>query len=75
MKSKQYLIKNLDNGLVARWNEHPILFDTQEEAEDFIESNPDFFKKANFELESGIYFIDNSINYRDIMKLMLKEEK
>ena len=30
MKGMQYVIENLSNGLVARWDENVILFDTQE---------------------------------------------
>ena len=74
MKPMQYIIKNLDNGLLAKWNDDVILFDSQEEAKEFIETFPDFFEKANFELSKGIYFIDNSINYKDIPKESINEE-
>ncbi len=35
MKDIQYIIKNLDNGLAARWDQNVILFDSQEEAEEW----------------------------------------
>jgi hypothetical protein len=66
MKSMQYAIKNLDNGLFARWDEMVILFDTQEEAEEMITLLPEFFcQPKNLEIKKGIYFTDNSINYKD----------
>ena len=36
MKGMQYTIVNLDNGLYAQWDEDVIIFDTQEEAEQFL---------------------------------------
>lgn len=70
MKQAQYLIENLENGLVTRLGELIVLFDSQEEAEEFINKFPDFFENANFKLTNGIYFINNSINYKDITKEM-----
>lgn len=67
MKGMQYVIKNLSNGLVARWDENVILFDTQEEAEEMISLFPYFFcQPKDLEIEKGIYFIDNSINYKEL---------
>lgn len=67
MKGMQYTIKRLDNGLQAQWEENTILFDTQEEAEEMITFFPDFFKRPKeIEIKKGIYFIDKSINYKDL---------
>lgn len=67
MKGMQYTITRLDNGLQAQWEENTILFDTQEEAEEMITLFPDFFKTPKgIEIKKGIYFIDNSINYKDL---------
>ena len=75
MKPSQYVIENLDNSFVVRWGENPILFDSQEEAEEFIDMFPKFFKGCNYKLSKGIYFLDNSINYKDIPKEKLEEQK
>ncbi len=65
MKSMQYTIVRLDNGLQAQWDEDTILFDTQEEAEEMIMLFPDFFcTPKGLEIKKGIYFIDKSINYK-----------
>lgn len=80
MKDMQYVIKRLDNGLQAQWDEDTILFDTQEEAEEMIELFPEFFDNPkSIEIKKGIYYIDNSINYKDLketddFKEYLKEE-
>jgi hypothetical protein len=67
MKNIQYVIARLDNGLQAQWGKDTILFDTQEEAEEMICCFPDFFKRPKeIEIKKGIYFIDNSINYKDL---------
>lgn len=67
MKSMQYVITRLDNGLQAQWGEDTILFDTREEAEEMIISFPSFFDSPKaLEIKKGIYFIDNSINYREL---------
>lgn len=71
MKSIQYVITRLDNGLCVKWEENIILFDTQEEAEEMIFSIPSFFnspfnKHKELEIKKGIYFIDNSINYKEL---------
>lgn len=68
MKNPQYIIENLDNGLVIRWDEKVLLFDSQEEAENFIETFSEFFEDANYKLSKGIYFLNDSINYKDIPK-------
>ena len=76
MRGMQYVIERLDNGLQAQWENNDgvvltILFDTQEEAEEMIELFPDFFNEPkNIEIKKGIYYIDDSINYKD-----LKEDK
>ena len=74
MKSAQYVIENLSNGLVIRWNESPILFDSQEEAEEFIETFSSFFEDTDYRLSKGIYFLSNSINYKDIPKEKINEQ-
>lgn len=67
MKGMQYTITRLDNGLQAQWGENTILFDTQEEAEEMITFFPDFFRRPKeIEIKKGIYFIDKSINYKDL---------
>ena len=75
MKSQQYIIENLDNNFVVRWDERPILFDSQEEAEEFINMFLDFFEGCNYKLSKGIYFLSNSINYKDIPKDKIEEQK
>ena len=74
MKSAQYVIENLSNGLVIRWDKSPILFDSQEEAEEFINMLPDFFEGCDYKLSKGIYFLSNSINYKDISKEKINEQ-
>ena len=80
MKDMQYVIKRLDNGLKAQWDNDIIIFDTQEEAEEMIELFPSFFNNPkSIEIKKGIFFIDNSINYKDLkettaFKESLKEE-
>ena len=74
MKKKQYTIVlqpqkikpqiYYGKGLQAQWDDSTILFDTQEEAEEMISLFPKLFN--NVSIESGIYFIDNSINYKDL---------
>ena len=71
MRNMQYIIVNLDNNLQIQWEGNVILFDTQEEAEEMIESFKYFLKEAKLQIKKGIYFIDNSINYKD---LKLKED-
>lgn len=71
MRGMQYTITRVDDGLQAQWviNDIPktILFDTQEEAEEMITLFPDFFRRPKqLEIKKGIYFIDNSINYKDL---------
>ena len=72
MRGMQYVIERLDNGLQTQWENNDgvvltILFDTQEEAEEMIELFPDFFNEPkNIEIKKGIYFIDESINYKDL---------
>ena len=78
MKLKQYVIERLDNGLQVQWVDEDaiagkciqrtILFDTQEEAEEMMMLFPKFFGSdgANVELKRGIYYIDDSINYKDL---------
>lgn len=69
MKPMQYTIMRLDNGLRAQWDGKTILFDTQEEAEEMITSFPEFFLgPKELKIKSGIYFIDKSINYKDLKK-------
>lgn len=75
MKLQQYVIENLENGFVIRWDESPILFDSQEEAEEFINMFPDFFEGCDYKLSKGIYFLSNSINYKDIPKEKIEEQK
>lgn len=74
MKSAQYVIENLSNGLVIRWDESPILFDSQEEAEEFIEMFSSFFEDTDYRLSKGIYFLSHSINYKDIPKEKINEQ-
>lgn len=78
MKEMQYIIQRLDNELQVQWVDedaivekriqHTILFDTQEEAEEMMMLFPKFFGSdgANVELKRGIYYIDDSINYKDL---------
>lgn len=67
MKGMQYTITRLDNGLQAQWGKDTILFDTQEEAEEMMNLFPNFFNPPkNLEIKKGIYYIDNSINYKDL---------
>ena len=54
MKNSQYVIENLDNGLVTKWDDKVILFDSQEEAEEFIETFFSFYEGENFKLSKGI---------------------
>ena len=68
MKGMQYTIVNLDNGLYAQWDEDVIIFDTQEEAEEMINTFQNFFKHTKLEIKKGIYYIDNSINFKDFKK-------
>ena len=68
MKGMQYTIVNLDNGLYAQWDEDVIIFDTQEEAEEMINIFQNFFKHTKLEIKKGIYYIDNSINFKDLKK-------
>jgi hypothetical protein len=76
MRGMQYTIQRLDDGNQAQWENNEgiaqtILFDTPEEAEEMITLFPDFFNEPkNLEIKKGIYFIDESINYKD-----LKEDK
>lgn len=66
MKQAQYVIVRHDNNLQAQWNAKIILFDTQEEAEDLL-SHPCLFREPmNVEIKKGVYFIENSINYKDL---------
>lgn len=80
MKDMQYVITRLDNGLQAQWDDDTIVFDTQEEAEEMIELFPEFFDNPkSIEIKKGIYYIDNSINYKELketddFKEYLKEE-
>ena len=71
MKSAQYTITRLSDGLQVEWKvsnleKLTVLFDTQEEAEEMIESFPTFLKSNDFEIKKGIYYIDKSINYKDL---------
>ena len=71
MKQTQYTIMKISDRLFVEWKvsdseKFTILFDTQEEAEEMIESFPAFFKLFNFEIKKGIYYIDKSINYKDL---------
>ena len=80
MKQAQYTIMRINDGFQALWCKKVILFDTQEEAEEFIETFPKFFGIKNFEIKKGIYYIDSSINYKDLKeqedyKLELTKEK
>ena len=85
MKQAQYTIMKTSDGLFVEWKvsndeQYTVLFDTQEEAEEMIESFPKFFKAGSYEIKRGIYFIDKSINYkelkeRDDYKIDLKEEE
>lgn len=74
MKDMQYVIQRLDDGLQVQWENNEkitqtILFDSQEEAEEMIELFPDFFNEPkNIEIKKGIYYIDESINYKDLKK-------
>lgn len=64
------VIENKDNGLHAQWDCKTILFNTEEEANDFIEQNYYFFEDAEYEIvdppEDAIEFIENFINFKDI---------
>lgn len=68
MKQVQYTIVRWDNNLQAQWNGNVILFDTQEEAEELISHSSLFIGPRNIEIRKGIYFIDKSINYKDLIK-------
>ena len=69
MKGMQYVITRLDNESQVQWDENTILFDTQEEAEEMINMFPEFFDEPkSLEIKKGIYFIDKSINYKDLKK-------
>lgn len=71
MKAPQYIIKDIENGYIIKWRttNKIILFDSQEEAEKYI----DRFTCGNHEICKGIYFLHDSINYKDIVKKELKE--
>ena len=64
MKQIQYTIEQLDSKLQAQWEDLTILFDSQEEAEEMISLFPSSLN--NVKIKSGIYFIDGSINYKDL---------
>lgn len=70
MKNRQYVIKRLDTGEYVKWGEDVILFDTQEEAEEMIMECPDPTKFRdplnNVEICSGVFFIKNSKNHKEI---------
>lgn len=74
MKHEQYIIENIDNDLIIRWDGSPVLFDSQEEAEEFIEIFSKFFEGSNYKLTKGIYFLKSSINYKDIPKDKIDEQ-
>lgn len=72
MKAYQYIIKDIENGYIIKWggsNGKIILFDSQEEAERYVSR----FICGNYEICKGIYFLHDSINYKDIIKTELKE--
>lgn len=76
MKSMQYVMQDVKTGLQVQWVEEnttpgtvkrrTILFDTQEEAEEMMMLFPKFFKGANLELKRAYWYIDDSINYKDL---------
>lgn len=76
MKKPQFTIERISNGQQVQWeiedaiagksNKLTILFDTQEEAEEMMMSFPKFFHSIDVELKKGIYYIDGSINYKDL---------
>jgi hypothetical protein len=75
MKDMQYTITRIDDGLQAQWDKDTILFDTQEEAEEMISMFPEFFDNPkSLEIKKGIYFIDNSINYKELKKQLEEEQ-
>lgn len=70
MKQAQYIIVRWDNNLQAQWNGRVILFDTQEEAEELLTHQSLFREPISIEVRKGVFFIEKSINYKD-----LKNEK
>lgn len=69
MKKAQYVIKQLDTGFIVRWGDAPILFDSQEEAEEILlEAPPLFGSSTEVEICRGVFFIDDSVNYSDLKK-------
>ena len=74
MKHTQYIIHHRKTHLDVEWDSKTILFDTQEEAEELISAFPVFFHDLkNIEIISGIYFIDEAVNYKDIKHLIEEE--
>lgn len=71
MKKSQYIIESLEKPNIAiRWEGKVILFDTQEEAEEFVETFPEHFEDYNFRLSKGVYFLNNFINYKDFKETL-----
>ena len=69
MKSKQFLIRDVNDNEIITFGDDVILFDTQEEAEEMITYYSMYFCcPKSLEIVSGLYFIDESINYRDLVK-------
>lgn len=67
MKTYQYIIHHVKKDMDAEWEGKTILFDTQEEAEEMIETFPEFFSpRKHLEIKKGIYYIDDAINYKDL---------
>lgn len=64
MKNPQYIIKNLDKDNIIKWDNKKILFDSQEEAEEYVE-----ILKGCFQIIKGV-FLGDFINYKT-----LKERK
>lgn len=69
MKNYQYVIKNINDNSYVKWHDKTIIFDSQEEAEQMIFEYRCFFDTPlNVEITKGIYFIDNHINYKNLVK-------
>lgn len=77
---EKYIIYRSDIDMYCRWNEDVIVFDTREEAADFIRQIPYFFELADevkiAPLPEGMILDDVCvINYKNIDKSLLEHDK
>ena len=66
----KYVITNNDINLQAQWDYKTILFESEEEAKEFINAHYYFFEEVNYSItpppEDAEEFIENFIDFKDI---------